>query len=120
MIRVKRIYAPVAKSDGKRVLIDRLWPRGVSKQEAAVDEWLRELAPSTKLRQWFGHDPAKWNEFRRRYARELEGNQDAIAQLERAAARRTVTLVYGAKDEEHNNAVALKLYLEDRRHQVRA
>lgn len=108
---VKRVYDPRARGDGIRILVDRLWPRGLSKQAAAVDEWLRELAPSNALRRWFGHDPARWDEFRRRYADELKGQPQAIGRLRRLGARRRVTLLFGAKDMEHNNAVALQAYL---------
>jgi uncharacterized protein YeaO (DUF488 family) len=113
-IDVKRAYDPPTRSDGYRVLIDRLWPRGITKDDLQVDVWLKDLAPSADLRKWFGHDPKKWDEFRRRYARELEGHAAALEQLvERARAGR-VTLVFGAKDTEHNNAVALKEHLESR------
>jgi uncharacterized protein YeaO (DUF488 family) len=113
-IDVKRAYDPPTRSDGYRVLIDRLWPRGITKDDLQVDVWLKDLAPSADLRKWFGHDPKKWDEFRRRYARELEGHAAALEQLvERARAGR-VTLVFGAKDTEHNNAVALQEHLESR------
>jgi uncharacterized protein YeaO (DUF488 family) len=111
-IKLKRAYEPPEKGDGLRVLVDRLWPRGVSKSSAQIDVWLKEIAPSAALRKWFGHDPSKWSEFRKRYVRELARQPEAVAQLERAAGQGTVTLVYGAKDERHNNAVALKEYLE--------
>jgi uncharacterized protein YeaO (DUF488 family) len=113
-IEVKRAYEPPARSDGYRVLVDRIWPRGVTKDDLQVDAWLKDVAPSTALRKWFGHDPKKWDEFRRRYARELESHAAALGQLvERAKAGR-ITLVFGAKDTEHNNAVALKEHLERR------
>jgi len=93
--------------DGYRVLIDRLWPRGVSKQEAQLDEWARELAPSSELRRWFGHDPAKFDEFRRRYREELAAQEETLRELRRRARAGTLTLVYGARDSEHNDAVVL-------------
>jgi uncharacterized protein YeaO (DUF488 family) len=112
MIRIKRVYEPPEARDGKRILIDRVWPRGLSKDEVAVDEWLKEVAPSAALRRWFGHDPAKWPEFRRRYAAELDKQPEAIARLRALARRGTVTLVFSARDAEHSNAAALKAYLE--------
>ncbi|AVR90023.1 DUF488 domain-containing protein [Thauera aromatica] len=114
-ILVKRIHDAAAPGDGCRVLVDRLWPRGLTKARAAVDLWLRELAPSTALRQWFGHDPTRWDEFRRRYAAELDGDgpAPALAQLRELRARHPVlTLLYAARDPEHNNAVALRAWLE--------
>lgn len=110
---IKRVYEPRAPGDGHRVLVDRLWPRGLSKERADVDEWLRDVAPSTALRSWFGHDPAKWAEFKRRYFLELtaEPAATAVSHLRSIAGRRRVTLVYGAKDEAHNQAVALVEYL---------
>lgn len=111
-IRVKRIYQPAAAEDGVRVLVDRMWPRGLSKERARVDHWFREVSPSAPLRKWFRHDPAKWDEFRRRYFEELDQAADAVAKLRSLANGQTVTLLYAAKDEEHNNAVALKQYLQ--------
>ncbi len=111
-IKIKRAYDQPDKSDGLRVLVDRLWPRGISKASAQIDLWLKEIAPSDALRKWFGHDPAKWTEFRKRYARELSKQPEALAQLKQQVSKRAVTLVYGAKDERHNNAAALKEYLE--------
>jgi uncharacterized protein YeaO (DUF488 family) len=113
-IDVKRAYEPPARSDGHRVLIDRIWPRGVTKEDLGVDAWLKELAPSTALRKWFGHDPKKWDEFKARYARELEQHPDALEQLVAKAKAGRVTLVFGARDVLHNNAVALKENLERR------
>lgn len=112
-IQVKRAYDPPAPEDGYRVLVDRLWPRGLSKDRAAVDEWLREVAPSTDLRRWFAHDPARWAEFRRRYSAELAAPaaREAVARLRALAARGGITLLYAATDEVHNNAVALRQYL---------
>lgn len=111
-IKIKRVYELPDKGDGMRILVDRLWPRGVSKTAAQIDLWLKEIAPSNALRKWFGHDPAKWAEFRKRYSRELEKNSAAVAQLKQFVNKGKVTLVYGARDEEHNNAVALKEHLE--------
>ena len=107
MLRVKRAYEPASRLDGYRILIDRLWPRGVSKENAAIDEWMKEVAPSAELRRWFGHDPAKWREFRRRYRRELQAREHLLRGIATLASRRRVTLVYGARDEEHNDAVVL-------------
>lgn len=111
-IAVKRAYEPASRADGKRFLVDRLWPRGITKSALVMDAWVKDVAPSTALRKWSGHDPAKWTEFRRRYFRELDDNRAALAPLLEAARHGTVTLVYGARDEEHNNAVALCEYLE--------
>ena len=112
VIQLKRAYEPPESDDGFRVLVDRLWPRGVSKSAARIDLWLKEIAPSAVLRQWFGHDLAKWNTFRARYFRELQKNGAAVEQLMAHVRHGTVTLVYGAKDQEHNDAVALKEFLE--------
>jgi uncharacterized protein YeaO (DUF488 family) len=106
-VLLKRVYEPPAASDGYRVLIDRLWPRGVSREQADLDEWDRELAPSAELRQWFGHEPSRFEEFRRRYKRELRTKRSSIAELRRRARQGTVTLVYAARDPEHNDAVVL-------------
>lgn len=111
-LAIKRVYEPVAPKDGYRILVDRLWPRGLSKERAEVDLWLKEIAPSTELRQWFGHDPGKWNEFRRKYFAELATHTDELGQIRALAKRRRVTLVYGARDTEHNDAVVLLDYLE--------
>ena len=113
-IRRKRAYEPAAAGDGTRVLIDRLWPRGVRKAEAAIDHWFRDLAPSTELRQWFGHDPGRWPEFRRRYRAELAGQGERLDELLRLAEKRPLTLVYGARDEAHNDAVVLAEVLGQR------
>jgi uncharacterized protein YeaO (DUF488 family) len=114
-IQVKRVYEKPAKADGRRVLVDRIWPRGLTKDKAQIDDWLKEIAPSTRLRKWFGHDPARWKEFKRRYAAELDDNREQVKQLAREARKRTVTLLFGAKDIEHNNAVALKEHIEKQR-----
>ena len=112
-VRLKRAYEPAAAGDGTRILVDRLWPRGVSKQRAAIDCWMKDIAPSTALRKWFGHDPARWDEFRRRYAKEVRAHADLLDQLRALARQGPVTLVYAARDEEHNDAVELrKLILE--------
>ena len=113
MLRTKRIYREPSKDDGTRVLVDRIWPRGVSKEKASLDRWEKDLAPSDDLRRWFGHDPAKWEEFLRRYRTELEGKEEALDRLRQEAGEGTVTLLYAARDEEHNNAVALKRYIEE-------
>jgi len=107
-IQLKRAYAPPAADDGVRVLVDRLWPRGLSKSAASVDHWLKELAPSAALRRWFGHDPARWEEFRRRYEAELAQASDGLDELRALARGRRVTLLFAAKDEAHNNAVVLR------------
>lgn len=106
-VRVKRAYAPASAEDGYRVLVDRLWPRGVSKKQAELDEWEKELAPSSKLREWFGHEPGRFAEFRRRYIDELRANRSRLKELRRHARIGTLTLVYSAHDSEHNDAVVL-------------
>ncbi|MDE3189692.1 MAG: DUF488 domain-containing protein [Acidobacteriota bacterium] len=106
-VRIKRAYEPSERTDGYRVLIDRIWPRGVSKEEARLDEWARELAPSTELRRWFDHEPAKFDEFRRRYRAELSAHEEKLRELRRRARGGTLTLVYAARDTEHNDAVVL-------------
>ncbi len=111
-VKLKRAYEPPSPEDGTRILVDRLWPRGLSKQKAALDCWMKDIAPSTELRKWFGHDPARWDEFQRRYFAELDAQPEAWQPILRAAHRGNVTLLYGARDVEHNNAVALKEYLE--------
>ena len=107
-IQLKRVYAAAEANDGYRILVDRLWPRGVSKELAQVDCWLKEIAPSTALRQWFGHDPAKWLEFRQRYFFELDSKPQLVEELKAQVSRGKVTLLYGAKDMEHNDAVAIQ------------
>ena len=113
-IKIKRAYEKPARGDGCRVLVDRLWPRGVSKAEANIDQWRKEIALSTALRKWFGHDPARWVEFKQRYFAELEAQGEALDDLRRLAHGKTVTLVFGAKDMEHSQAAALKEFLERR------
>ena len=110
-VLLKRAYDAPAKADGERILVDRLWPRGVTKAKAKIDLWLKDVAPSTELRQWFGHDPEKWAEFKRRYRTELKRNP-ALAELREHAERGDVTLVYAAHDEQHNQAVVLKQILD--------
>ena len=111
-IAVKRVYEPPAKADGQRVLVDRIWPRGVAKKDAALTVWLKEIAPSDELRKWFGHEPERWTEFQRRYRAELDQNGEAVAELRALLGKGKVTLLYGAHDEAHNNAVALAQYLQ--------
>lgn len=121
MFRAKRIYEAAETSDGYRVLVDRLWPRGVSKEEAEVELWLKEVAPSDALRKWFGHDPKRWEEFQERYREELKKASAAVEQLRKVQKEHgTVTLVYSARDEKHNQAVALEKYLKEKQMQSRA
>jgi uncharacterized protein YeaO (DUF488 family) len=114
MIQVKRAYESPSKNDGARFLVERLWPRGVKKEDLHVEDWLKEVAPSTELRKWFDHDPAKWREFRQRYVRELSRHPDAWHPLLARSRRGRVSLVYSSHDAEHNNAVALKEFLESK------
>jgi uncharacterized protein YeaO (DUF488 family) len=113
-LAIKRVYDGAAPGDGQRVLVDRIWPRGLRKEEAAVTVWLRDVAPSTALRQWFGHEPAKWDEFRQRYNKELAANP-AVAELRAIVAKGKTTLLFAARDTEHNNAVVIKLFLASAR-----
>ena len=110
-LRLKRAYEPADTADGVRILVDRLWPRGVSKAKAKLDDWVKEVAPSTGLRQWFGHDPARWTEFQHRYRAELREQSAALDRIRDLARTHTVTLVYGARDEQHNDAVVLRDFL---------
>jgi uncharacterized protein YeaO (DUF488 family) len=114
-VQLKRVYEEPSTDDGMRILIDRLWPRGLTKEKAKVDLWLKDISPSTELRQWFDHDPSKWKEFERRYNSELKKNNEPVSTLIEQIKKGKVTLVYGAKDEEHNDAVVLKKYLEKER-----
>ena len=114
MIKLKRAYEPVGREDGTRILVERLWPRGVRKAALRLDAWLKDVAPSTELRQWFGHDPAKWLQFQRRYRAELDRNAAALEPILKAALRGRVTLIYSSHDQEHNNAVVLKAFVESR------
>lgn len=107
-IRIKRVYEPPDKNDGRRVLVDRLWPRGLTKENASIDLWLKDIAPSTELRKWFGHNPDRWEEFKKQYLAELTSNSEQIRLLKQELDMGVVTLVYGAKDEEHNNAVVIQ------------
>lgn len=111
-IRIKRVYEQPSPDDGKRVLIDRIWPRGLSREAAALDLWLKDIAPSTELRKWFGHDPSRFAEFRDRYRKELSENPDPVAELAALARRGDMTLLYAAHDEQDNNAVVLAEYLK--------
>lgn len=111
MIKVKRAYEPVSRTDGARFLVERLWPRGVFKAKLRIDAWLKEVGPSTELRKWFNHDPAKWGKFRQRYFRELDSRPQAWQPIVSAARRGSVTLVYSSHDTRHNNAVALQEYM---------
>ena len=112
MVALRRVYEPPGSTDGTRFLVERLWPRGMKKDSLKMDGWLKEVAPSDSLRRWFGHDPAKWKEFCRRYGDELDVRKEAWHPILEAARRGTVTLLYSARDTEHNNAVALKAYVE--------
>ena len=120
MITLKRVYDPVSPTDGRRILVERLWPRGVSKAKLRVDAWLKDVGPSTELRKWFSHDPGKWSEFRRRYFRELDSRREAWQPIVSAARHGRVTLVYSSHDTEHNNAVALQQYLQVKRRPARS
>lgn len=115
MVKIKRIYEEPEPGDGIRLLVDRLWPRGLSKDRAHVDRWLKEIAPSDELRRWFGHEPEKWQEFRTRYREELAGQRQALDEIRALAKEGTVTLLYAAHDEEHNNAVVLRDLIEKKR-----
>ena len=107
-VRLKRAYEAPTKDDGLRILVDRLWPRGVSKEDAAIDRWIKDVAPSTELRKWFGHDPERWNEFRKRYVAEIRDHPDELAELRRLARQGPIILVYAARDEAHNDAAVLR------------
>lgn len=111
-IKIKRVYEHRETGDGSRILVDRLWPRGLTKEKADIDLWLKEIAPSTELRKWFGHDPEKWERFRGRYETEIRGHEDLLNTLRKKAAKGVITLVYGARDQEHNEARVLKQFLE--------
>lgn len=114
MLKLKRVYETESRSDGTRLLVERLWPRGVSKATLRIDSWLKDVGPSTKLRQWFNHDPDRWPTFRTRYFRELDSRPEVWRPIVSAARRGTVTLVYSSRDTDHNNAVALKEYLQSK------
>ena len=117
MVKLKRVYDPVSRTDGTRFLVERLWPRGLSKTKVRLTAWLKEVGPSTELRQWFNHDPLKWSQFRTRYFRALDARPESWRPILTAARRGIVTLLYSSHDEEHNNAVALKEYLQAKRRQ---
>ena len=108
MLKIKRVYDPVSLDDGKRVLVDRLWPRGIKKEKAQIDEWLKEISPSNELRKWYSHDPAKWAEFKKRYKKELAEKSELLKRIKAEAKKQTVTLLFSTKELELNNAVALK------------
>jgi uncharacterized protein YeaO (DUF488 family) len=112
MVKIKRVYDQVSPSDGKRILVDRLWPRGIKKEAAAIDEWLKDIAPSTELRKWYSHDPAKWGEFKKRYKIELKDKIGIIDRLRQESKKLTITLLFSTKAMELNNAVALKEFIE--------
>jgi uncharacterized protein YeaO (DUF488 family) len=114
MVKVKRAYESVSRTDGTRFLVERLWPRGISKAKLHIEAWLKDVAPSTELRQWFSHDPEKWDEFQRRYWQELDAHREAWQPIVAVARRGPVTLIYSAHDTQHNNAVALQEYLDAR------
>jgi uncharacterized protein YeaO (DUF488 family) len=114
-VKLKRAYEPPAADDGTRILVDRLWPRGVKKADAAIDQWIKDIAPSTALRKWFGHDPVRWQEFRSRYAAEVHEHPEQLNRLRALARRGPITLVFSAHDEVHNDAVALRDFLLERR-----
>ena len=111
-VSIKRVYEAASRTDGVRVLVDRLWPRGLTKEKAKVDLWLKDVAPSTELRKWFAHDPTRWTEFQTRYHAELKHNTEPLSLLEQAAAKGPATLVYGARDQQHNEAVVLQKLLQ--------
>jgi uncharacterized protein YeaO (DUF488 family) len=119
MLLLKRVYDPPSQRDGVRFLVERLWPRGVRKQDLSVDGWQKDVGPSDRLRKWFGHDPARWDKFREKYFSELDARPEAWEPIRKSAEHQTVTLVYSSRDTEHNNAVALKQYLEQRMAQSR-
>jgi uncharacterized protein YeaO (DUF488 family) len=113
MVRIKRAYSEASPSDGIRILVDRVWPRGITKKRARIVEWRKDLAPSTSLRKWFGHDPARWNIFRRRYRTELKRSMEELQKLACLSGKQTITLVYSAADEQHNQAVILKELIDE-------
>ena len=113
-IQIKRVYEEPTPNDGTRILVDRLWPRGLTKEKAKVDLWLKDVAPSTDLRKWFAHDPARWTEFQARYREELKHNHEPLSLLKEAAAKGPATLIYGARDQQHNEAVVLQKLLKSK------
>lgn len=113
MLKLKRVYDPPSRDDGKRILVDRLWPRGIKRGDAKIDEWLKDIAPSNELRRWFSHEPSKWQEFKAKYREELKGKTELIERIQKEAKKGTVTLLFAARDAEHNNAVVLKEVIEE-------
>ena len=113
MIKIKRVYEPPSPEDGRRVLVDRLWPRGLSREKGRIDEWVKEVAPSDQLRRWFGHDPKKWSEFQKRYQKELLQHKTLLEALAKRARSETMTLLFAKRDLKHNNAIVLKEFLEE-------
>ncbi len=111
MIELKRAYEPPSKADGERILVERLWPRGLTKDRAQIDLWLKDISPSPELRKWYGHDPEKWSEFRKRYLQEVAKKKDSVKLLKQKSRGKTITFVYAARDEEKNSAVVLKAYV---------
>jgi uncharacterized protein YeaO (DUF488 family) len=114
MVKIKRAYDKISSDDGKRILVDRLWPRGIKKDEAKIDEWIKEIAPSNELREWFAHDPSKWQEFKKRYREELKDQSNLIKILKHRAKKGNITLIFSARDTEHNNAVVLSELISKR------
>ena len=114
MVKIKRAYDKISPDDGKRILVDRLWPRGIKKDEAKIDEWIKEIAPSNELRKWFAHDPSKWQEFKKRYREELKDQSNLIKILKHRAKKGNITLIFSARDTEHNNAVVLSELISKR------
>lgn len=112
-IKIKRVYEEPEKQDGERILVDRLWPRGLTKEKANLNMWLKDIAPSTELRKWFGHESEKWDEFKKRYVKELKENKEQVSILKNEMKKETVTLLYGARDQEHNEAIVLKEFITD-------
>lgn len=110
-VKLKRVYEPVLDEDGVRILVERLWPRGVSKEKASLDHWMKELAPSTELRKWFGHEVSRWDEFQKRYAEELHAQDEQLEKLRSMARDEPITLIYSTRDQEHNGAIALREYI---------
>lgn len=119
MIKIKRVYDKIDESEGSRILIDRLWPRGLSKEKVKIDLWLNDIAPSHELRKWFSHDPKKWNEFKKKYFKELDHKKELVDQIAKKTKEGNVTLLYSAKEEKFNNAVALKEYIETKAKEVK-
>lgn len=114
MIKTKRAYDPASADDGKRILVDRLWPRGLKKEKARIDEWLKDIAPSTELRKWYSHDPDKWQEFKKRYKNELKDKKNILDELKAESRKQTITLIFSSREKELNNAEALKEFLSSK------